>query len=254
MLLYHSALALLALASTASSHATMSGVSVNGKDQGDGVNKYIRSPLVPPPKDAPKASNDPVRDLKSPNLVCNTGGGKAAPNCVKAAAGDTLAFRWALVPGDPRNIVLDPSHKGAILTYIAPYTESNGASAIWSKLAEQGFDGEWATIKMIANGGDVEFTLPKTLAPGKYLIRQELLALHQADFRGDDPKNPGRGAEAYPSCVQFEVTGSGAAVPDQDFDFNQGYTYGDPGLFFNVHIPFDKYTPPGPPIWDATKA
>lgn len=239
MLIYHGALALLALAGTASSHATMFGVSVNGEDQGDGRDKYIRTP----------ATNDPVRDLQSPNLVCNTNGGRAAPSFVKAAAGDTLAFRWFhFKPSDPGDI-LDPSHKGAVLTYIAPFTEGNGAIPIWSKLAQQGFDGEWATIKMIPNGGKVEFSLPKALAAGKYLIRQELLALHMADFRGDT--NPGRGAESYPSCVQVEVTGSGDALPDQDFDFNRGYKYDDPGLFFNIYVPFDTYTPPGPPIWDA---
>ncbi|KAG7289175.1 hypothetical protein NEMBOFW57_005538 [Staphylotrichum longicolle] len=229
----------LALASTVSGHATMFGISVNGKDQGDGRNKYIRSP----------ATNDPVRDLKSPNFVCNTNGGKPAPSFAKAAAGDKLSFRWFHFNPDDPNDILDPSHKGAIVTYIAPYTTGNGAGPIWSKLAEQGFEGgEWATIKMIANGGQVEFALPKALAPGQYLIRQELLALHMADFRGDT--NPGRGAESYPSCVQVEVTGSGDAVPDQDFDFNTGYKYDDPGLFFNIYIGKNaEYKPPGPKVW-----
>jgi cellulase len=230
----------LALAGTASAHATMFGVFVNGKDQGDGRNKYIRSP----------STNNPVRDFKSPAIACNDRGGTAAPDFVQAAAGDKLAFRWFhFRPEDPTDI-LDPSHKGAILTYIAKYTNSDGSGAIWSKIDEQGFDGgKWATIKMIDNGGKAEFTLPKALAPGKYLIRQELLALHMADI---SPKvDPSRGAESYPSCVQFEVTGSGNAVPDQNFDFNTGYSYdGDAtGLTFNMYVPFDKYTPPGPKVW-----
>lgn len=231
----------LAFASTASAHATMFSVSVNGKDQGDGRNKYIRSPT----------SNNPVRDLRSPNLVCNDRGNTEVPGFVKASAGDKLTFRWYHYnPNDPGDI-LDPSHKGAILTYIAPYTRHSVASPIWTKIAEQGFEkGEWATTKMIANGGKVDFALPKSLAPGKYLIRQELLALHMADFRGDT--HPGRGAESYPSCVQVEVgEGPGEAIPDQDFDFNRGYKYDDPGLFFNIHIPFGKYTPPGPRVWDG---
>lgn len=239
-MLFPSAILALGLLGTVSAHATMFGVSVNGKDQGDGRNKYIRSP----------ATNDPVRDLKNPNIVCNTNGGTPAPNFVKAKAGDKLSFRWFHFNPDDPNDILDPSHKGAILTYIAPFTEGNGAQPIWSKLAQQGFEnGQWATIKMIANKGQVEFSLPKSLASGKYLIRQELLALHMADFRGDQV--PGRGSEIYPSCVQFEISGSGEAIPDQDFDFNRGYKYDDKGLFFNIYIPFDKYTPPGPPIWDA---
>ncbi|KAK4239371.1 glycoside hydrolase [Achaetomium macrosporum] len=240
MLLIATTLALALAGTTVSAHATMFGVSVNGKDQGDGRNKYIRSP----------ATNDPLRDLKNPNIVCNTNGGTPAPDFVKAKPGDKLSFRWFHFNPDDPNDILDPSHKGAILTYIAPYTKGNGAGPIWSKLAEQGFeDGEWATIRMIANGGKVDVSLPAQLAPGRYLVRQELVALHQADFRGDT--HPGRGAELYPSCVQVEVTGGeGDAVPDQDFDFNRGYTFDNPGLFFNIYIPFDKYTPPGPKVWD----
>jgi cellulase len=101
---------------------------------------------------------------------------------------------------------------------------------------------------MIANGGRVDVTLPAQLKPGKYLVRQELLALHMADTRGD--QNPARGAELYPSCVQVDVVGGGgAATPDQNFDFNTGYKYDDKGIFFNIYVPFDTYTPPGPRVW-----
>ncbi|EAQ86334.1 hypothetical protein CHGG_07587 [Chaetomium globosum CBS 148.51] len=233
--------ALLALAHHASAHATVFRVSVNGKDQGDGVNKYIRTP----------ATNDPVRDLADPSLVCNTAGGKEVGSSVKAASGDKLTFHWwHYNPDDPADYPLDPSHKGAILTWIANYTAEGGTGALWTKLAEEGFDGgKWATIKMIENKGAVDFQLPKALAKGKYLIRQEIIALHMADGRGDDPARPDRGAEFYPNCVQFEVTGDGNAVPDQEFDFNKDYKYDDKGLFFNIYIPFDKYTPPGPRPW-----
>ncbi len=230
---------LLSLPTLTSAHATMFGASPNSSAPSDGRSKYIRTP----------PTNDPVRDLASPNIICNVAGGTPAPSFLRAAPGDTLTFRWFhFNPSDPGDI-LDPSHKGAILTYIAKYTEGNGAGPIWSKLAEQGFEGgQWATIKMIANGGKVEVGLPKALAPGKYLVRQELLALHMADFRGD--LVPGRGAEIYPSCVQVEVVGGeGKAVPDQGFDFNKGYKYDGEGLFFNIYVPFDKYTPPGPKVW-----
>ncbi|KAK3985458.1 putative endo-beta-1,4-glucanase D [Cladorrhinum sp. PSN332] len=240
-MLFTAATAALAFASTASAHATMFRVSVNGQDQGDGRNSYIRTP----------ATNDPVRDLSSTNLICNTNGGKVAPNFVKAAPGDKITTQWFHFQEDPNDII-DPSHKGPILTYIAPFTSGTGAGPVWSKIAQQGFEnGEWAIIKMRNNRGKVEFTIPRNLAPGQYLIRQELLALHMADFACDDPANPGRGAESYPSCVQFEITGNGEAIPDQDFDFNRGYTCSNKGLHFNIHIPFTSYTPPGPPVWDG---
>ncbi|KAK4099557.1 lytic polysaccharide monooxygenase [Parathielavia hyrcaniae] len=244
MLLSLATVALAFFASTASAHVYMYGVSINGKDQGDGRNKTIRSPTT----------NAPVTDFQSADIACHDLGGVAAPNFVKAAAGDRLAFRWFHYnPEDPGDVI-DASHKGAILTYIAKYaaaSPSNGTGPVWSKLDEQGFEGgEWATIKLISNGGKAgEVTLPKALAPDKYLIRQELLALHRAD--GNPKDDPTRAAESYPSCMQFDVSGSGNAVPDQNFDFNKGYSYDGAatGLVFNIHIPFDKYTPPGPKVW-----
>lgn len=231
----------LGLASIASAHAVTHNIFVNGEDQGDGESGYIRSPY----------NTDPVRDLKSSDLACNTRGGEPVPEFVKVSAGDELTLRWYRYDSRDHDDVIDPSHKGPILTYIAPYTEGNGAGPIWSKIAEEGFEnGEWATIRMIENRGKVDFHLPKSLAPGQYLIRQEVLALHMADTRGDE--DPNRGAESYPSCVQIEVEeGPGEAIPDQDFDFNEGYKYDDPGIFFDVYNPFESYTPPGPPVWGA---
>jgi cellulase len=234
-------LAVLALAHHASAHATIFRVSVNGKDQGDGVNKYVRSP----------ATNDPVRELESPSLVCNTKGGTEVGSSVKAAAGDKITFHWwHYNPDDPNDFPLDPSHKGAMQTWIANYTSGDPTGPIWSKLAEDGFEGgKWATEKLMEKEGAVEFQLPQALAKGKYLIRQEIIALHMADGAGNDPARPDRGAEFYPGCVQFEVSGDGNAVPDQDFDFNKDYKYDDKGLFFNIYVPFDSYTPPGPRPW-----
>ncbi|RKU40431.1 hypothetical protein DL546_002210 [Coniochaeta pulveracea] len=225
-----------ALAAGANAHATMFSVWVNGVDQGDGRNVYIRSP----------PNNNPVKDLASPNLVCNVNGGTAVNRFVSAAAGDTLSFEW--YHNSRGDDIIDASHQGPIITYIAPFTTTNGASAVWTKIAEEGYDGaSWAVAKLIANKGKKDFTLPSTLAPGKYLIRQEIIALHEADTTFDT--NPARGAQFYPSCVQVEVTGSGSAVPDQEFDFNTGYTYADAGIHFNLYGAYSSYPIPGPEVW-----
>ncbi|KAH6626544.1 glycoside hydrolase [Chaetomium sp. MPI-SDFR-AT-0129] len=242
MLPLHTLLSLLAVGpALVTAHATLISLSIAGKDQGKGADKYIRAP----------ATNDPIRDLTSPNIICNTNGGKPAPSFVKAAAGDKLTMRWwHYNPDDPNDYPLDPSHKGALLTYVAPYTTGDGQGGIWTKIAEDGFEGgKWATEKLIANNGNVEVTLPSALAAGRYLVRQEIVALHQADFAGNDPAHPGRGAELYPGCAQVEVTGDGGKKPDQGFDFNKGYKYDDKGLHFNIYVPFDSYTPPGPRPW-----
>ncbi|KAI6779342.1 uncharacterized protein J7T54_000440 [Emericellopsis cladophorae] len=233
-----SALATLAMASSAAAHATMYGVWVNGEDQGDGRNVYIRTP----------PNNGPVKDLASPDLVCNVNGAKVAPDFVSAAAGDTLSFEWQHDNRD--DDIIDGSHQGPIITWVAAFTEDDGTGPIWSKVAEDGFDGtQWAVDKIKANNGKQDFTIPSNLAAGKYIFRQEIIAHHESDTAFAD--NPARGAQFYPSCVQVEVTGDGDAVPDQGFDFNADYTYEDPGIVFNLYNFDGSYTIPGPEVWSA---
>jgi lytic cellulose monooxygenase (C1-hydroxylating) len=37
---------------------------------------------------------------------------------------------------------------------------------------------------MISNGGWVDFTMPSCVAPGNYLLRAEIIALHSASNQG----------------------------------------------------------------------
>lgn len=229
----------MAMATSVSGHALMYGAWVNGEDQGDGQNVYIRSP----------ANNSPVKDLTSPDIVCNVNGGKAAPEFLKAAAGDTLSFEWYHDNRD--DDIIDGSHQGPIITYIAPYTEDDGTGAIWTKIHESGYEGgEWAVDKLKANNGKIDFDIPAALKGGKYLIRQEIIAHHESDAAYDT--NPARGAQFYPSCVQVDITGTGSAVPDEAFDFNTGYKYSDKGIVFNLYGSYTTYEIPGPAVWSAS--
>ena len=96
------------------------------------------------------------------------------------------------------------------MVYIAP-TSSNGAGDVWVKLAEAGFSGgTWAVDTLKANGGKHDFTLPSVLADGAYLIRSEIIALHEADVAFTS--NPARGAQFYMECIQINVSGGGSTV------------------------------------------
>lgn len=53
--------ALVSLVASAVAHTTVWGVWVNGVDQGDGRNVYVRSP----------PNNNPVKDLTSDAMACN---------------------------------------------------------------------------------------------------------------------------------------------------------------------------------------
>lgn len=149
--------------------------------------------------------------------------------------------------------------------------EGNGADAVWTKIDEVGLDGtSWGVDKLIANKGKQDFTIPSGLKAGKYMgkpssrffvskswsvlvnvpnntVRQEIIALHEADTTYD--VNPGRGAQFYMSCVQFDISGNGSTVPSEKFAFNGGYSYADPGIKFNLYGgSTTAYTVPGPAI------
>lgn len=93
------------------------------------------------------------------------------------------------------------------------------------------------------NGVVATVPLPKNLAPGNYVIRHEIIALHLATTFGK--------AEFYPSCSQIKVGGSGTGVPNSNelVTFPGGYSDSDPGIYDpNVFDPSAPYVFPGPPV------
>jgi hypothetical protein len=80
---------------------------------------------------------------------------------------------------------------------------------------------------MAANNAGYKFTIPQCLAPGSYLVRHELVALHAAWAYP--------GAQFYPSCFQVRVTGSGTARPSGLVSFPGAYKATDPGVVFDVY-------------------
>ena len=85
-------------------------------------------------------------------------------------------------------------------------------------------------------------TLPTQLAPGEYLVRQEIIALHSAVTVG--------GAEFYPSCTQVRIGGSQSGTPNQTVSFPGAYNDNDPGIYVpNIYAPGASYNNfPGPPV------
>ena len=65
-----------------------------------------------------------------------------------------------------------------------------------------------------------------------YLIRAEIIALHEGDV--SYIANPKRGAQFYPDCVQIEVTGEGTVELPKGVSFPGAYSYEDPGVVHNV--------------------
>ena len=154
-----------------------------------------------------------------------------------------------------------------MLTYMASCGSTtcdkfNAANAKWFKIQQIGRkngNGDWAQADLSMSffsiscliiysffsvtGGVASATIPSNLAPGNYLIRHEIIALHLAtSFNG---------AEFYPGCAQLRVGGSQTGVPkDSDLVSLPGaYSDNNPGIFDpSVFDNNAKYVFPGPAI------
>ncbi|RDW73012.1 putative endo-beta-1,4-glucanase D [Coleophoma cylindrospora] len=229
------------MASAATAHTTIWNIWLNDVDQGVGNSAagYIRSP----------PNNNPVKDITSSDMTCNVNN-VATAKTVSVAAGDKVTLEWHHDSNSASDDIIASSHKGPVMVYIAP-TESNGAGDVWVKLAEDGYDGTtWAVDTLIANKGKHSVTLPSSLAAGKYLLRGEIIALHEADTAYS--ANSARGAQFYMECVQIEVTSGGSTTLPSGVAIPGAYTYTDPGVVFNLYGSFTSYTIPGPAVWDGT--
>ncbi|CAG8952452.1 hypothetical protein HYFRA_00001199 [Hymenoscyphus fraxineus] len=237
---YSEVLASSALMAVASAHTWIFQASVNGVDQGvgstaagiDAASAYVR---VPP-------NNSPIKKLDDPNLACNVNGDKPVAKTIDVPEGADVILQWFHNKPDPGDDILDKSHVGPVMAYLAP-TASNGAGDVWVKIAEEGFSGgKWATDNLIAARGKQSVKIPAGLAPGEYLLRGEIIALHE----GDSTEAKGRGAQLYMECVQIKVTGSGTTPLPAGVAIPGVYKTEDPGILFNVYGKFDSYPIPGP--------
>ncbi|KAG9123374.1 hypothetical protein FRC07_015024 [Ceratobasidium sp. 392] len=196
--------AALATASAVNAHAVARVVFHNGVDLGLGVGKYIRGP----------DNNNPVKDVKSKDIVCNTNNSPVGQT-IEVKANDQITFEWSHDTRD--DDIIDGSHKGPVMAWIAP-TSSNGFGS--------------AVDKLKANGGHVTITIPD-LAAGEYLLRPEIIALHEADT--DFAVNPVRGAQFYMDCVQIKVVSSGSVTLGAGLDFQKDYKSNGHGILFNLY-------------------
>ncbi|KAI5200434.1 carbohydrate-binding module family 1 protein [Aureobasidium subglaciale EXF-2481] len=236
----------LALAASVNAHAIMQRIMVDGVDQGSLTG--IRAP----------PTNNPVQDVTSTDLLCGNMAGTSS-KLITIPAGAAVAGAWAHGLGGPQGSgdsdnPIASSHKGPTQVYLAKVDDAVSASATglkWFKIASDAVTsaGVWGVDNMIkntdANGfGWQKFTMPSCIAPGQYLMRVELLALHSA--------NSPNGAQFYQSCAQIKVTGSGSFSPASNalISLPGGYSASDPGISVDIYQPsiYTSYKAPGPAV------
>ncbi|CAK7233408.1 hypothetical protein SCUCBS95973_008585, partial [Sporothrix curviconia] len=174
----------------------------------------------------------------TPDIVCHLGAtpaGIAAP----VNAGDVLEIQWNKWPA---------SHKGPVLDYLAkcngPCENADKTKLKFFKISEAGLldaaANHWAADDLLANNLSWSVRLPSDIAPGNYVLRHEMIALHAA--------GNANGAQNYPFCFNLVVSGNGTAAPT-GIPAESFYKSNDPGILFDLFTKFTTYVIPGPPLY-----
>ncbi|THG95085.1 hypothetical protein EW026_g6504 [Hermanssonia centrifuga] len=218
-------------------HATFQELWINGVDQGSAC---VRLPV----------SNSPVTSVTTDDLACNANATPSSGVC-PINPGDQLTVEMHQQPGDRScaNDAIGGDHYGPINIYMAKVSDATtavGSSSAWFKVSEMGMPSNnpdyWATEVLNNNCGHFTFTVPTGIAPGNYLVRAEVIALHVASSVG--------GAQFYMSCYQVNVGGSGTSSPPT-VSFPGAYSATDPGILINIYEPLSTYAIPGPAPFGA---
>jgi cellulase len=227
---------ILAAAELVAGHATFQNIAKNGGAQSTtGVRGTSNQ-------------NNPILStadaLASDMMICK--GGDAVAGSFEVAGGDKLQLQWHHNQGPASGDADEPiaaSHKGPIMVYITP-AATEGKSG-WVKIMEDGFtNGQSAVDKFIANKGVIDVTLPD-LKAGDYLIRSEIIALHEANTAGK--------AQFYNGCGQIKVTSAGSVTLPAGVDLRTVYKTDDAGVKFNIYGgTVTSYPIPGPKLFSAS--
>ncbi|KAK3368469.1 glycoside hydrolase [Podospora didyma] len=214
------------LVASAHAHSIFQKLSINGAEQAQLVG--LRAPKEP----------NPVYNVNDAQLACGIRGTQS-DKILSVKAGDKIGAWWGHVmggaqrPNDPDHPIA-ASHKGPISTYMARVDNAATASPTglkWFKIHEDAFNtatGKWGVDNMIANKGWAYANIPTCLAPGQYLLRQELIALHSA--------YSSMGAQFYQSCAQLNVSSARTFVPSQTVSIPSAYQQNDPSILIQIWV------------------
>ncbi|KAI8659639.1 hypothetical protein LRP88_06208 [Fusarium phalaenopsidis] len=173
-----------------------------------------------------------------PDIICHRDATPAQGH-VQVAAGDTITIKWSSWP---------ENHRGPVMDYLA---NCNGPCETVDKtkleffkidgmgLISQGRPGKYADGALRENGYTWSVRIPSNIAPGNYVLRHEIIALHSGLERN--------GAQNYPQCFNLRITGGGSDKP-AGYLGTELYEANDPGILVNIYGGSLNYQVPGPTI------
>ncbi|TVY16394.1 Endoglucanase-4 [Lachnellula arida] len=237
----------LAFVSRVAAHGTVTGIVADGVyyEGYHASNQYLAvQPVVvgwSTPEDQSNGFIDP-NNYTTSEIICHLGATNAQTSAT-VAAGGSVELQWSAWPS---------SHHGPVIDYLA---NCNGDCKTVDKTTLEFFKidgvglvsdttipGDWATDTLIANNNSWTVSIPTDIAPGNYVLRHEIIALHSA--------GEADGAQNYPQCVNLEVTGSGTATPSGTLGTSL-YTPSDAGISINIYQSLSTYVVPGPTLYSG---
>ncbi|KAF9889627.1 hypothetical protein FE257_007135 [Aspergillus nanangensis] len=240
----------LSLVAHTTAHGYVSNIVVNGvyyRGWNPSSDPYTSTPPVNIGWKTPNLSNGFVTpdDTDTADIICHINATNAAAHAT-VAAGDKIYLQWQPVPWPD-------SHHGPVVDYLASCGAScetvDKTTLKFFKISGVGLvddttvPGYWADDQLIANGNGWLVQIPSTIAPGNYVLRHEIIALHGA--------GSANGAQLYPQCFNLQITGSGTVQPAGVLATSM-YTPTDPGILINIYQALSSYIIPGPsPIAQA---
>ncbi|KAF1809089.1 hypothetical protein P152DRAFT_476664 [Eremomyces bilateralis CBS 781.70] len=201
---------------------------------------------------------NPVTDFSSPDIACRKNAIAPALKAI-ARAGAEVILLWTPITR---------MHWGPGVAYLGrlPTPETSPNDIKFFKIYEKGFDAtadKWANQLANDEGDMYKLRLPSDIAPGTYILRAELIALHgnMKELMSHDLKEQ---IQIYPYCFSIEITGSGTANPE-GVTFPGPYKGTDPSFTFAPAATYlnstegfteenSKFVPPGPPLYDGKYA
>lgn len=205
----------------------------------------------------------PPSNYTTPDIICHRDG--APPRAhVPVRPGDRIHLQWNGWP---------ESHNGPVQTYLASCSSNHASNTSNQDGGCAGVDktrleffkiddsapvffnesggppGLWATETLIANNNSWLVEVPPTLAPGPYVLRHEIIALHYA--------NRTNGAQNYPQCFNLWVTEAApgasnstatSSVAEDGIPATEMYHADDPGILIDIYKNLTTYNIPGPTL------
>ncbi|OJJ06600.1 hypothetical protein ASPVEDRAFT_45957 [Aspergillus versicolor CBS 583.65] len=247
-----SLLAFASFVASVAAHGHVTGVVVNGvlyPGWDIGSFPYMEDPPVVAAWGTPNTGNGPVdlttQGYSNTDIICSLNATNAKGS-IPVAAGDKLNLQWTEWPD---------THHGPVVDYLASCGDScetiDKTALEFFRIDGVGLvdgaevPGTWGDDQLIKNNNSWMVQIPESIAPGNYVLRHELIALHGAGTEG--------GAQNYPQCFSLQVTGSGTDKPAGVVG-TKLYTEDDAGILVNIYSSLSSYKIPGPTLYSGASS